>query len=212
MRVRSRLFVSCDSPPHRLSSELPCASRKSRSGGLQTAVCLRPRAGDRRSLILFRDRHFRPAFSRFGEFPRRETPDDYLLLCEIVGVLGRVTIKVNAHRRCARTACADEVRRIAHLQSHLIDQPGMLRQEIVVNERVTVAEEQEWTIRVRLDGSAVFLAHTLNRNLFCSWFRRFLVKKSDKVSRNLRFLPFGNVFGSSAGIRQFRTHLFRDRM
>src|SRR5207248_9159925 len=103
------------------------------------------------SSLLLCDRRLGPAFGRFRKFPRGKTPDDNFLFCEVSGVFQTAPIKIQTHRRRSRAARADEVGSESELLRNLIHQTGVLREKIVKDERMTVAEKKHRAICIRLD-------------------------------------------------------------
>ena len=74
-------------------------------------------------------------------------------------------VEIDANRRCPRSACADQVWSKPEFLRELINEPSALREKIMEDERVTVAQEQDRTVRIRLDsGTAPLLADSANRD------------------------------------------------
>src|SRR6266567_4647217 len=90
----------------------------------------------------------RPRVS-FCKFTGRKTPDDHLFLCQVARVFAAAPIEVDAHGGRARTARANQIWGKSKLLSQFINQACTFSQKIVINQSVTVPQQQHWTVWVR---------------------------------------------------------------
>src|SRR5207253_3961787 len=140
--------------------------------------------------LLLCDRRLGPAFGRFRKFPRGKTPEDNFLFCEVSGVFQTAAIKIQANRRRSRAARADEVGSESEFLRELIQQTGVLREKIVKDERVTVAEKKHRAVCIRLDrGTGPFFTDDADRNFFRSRLLSVVSQQSGEVAVDLHFFP-----------------------